>query len=527
MGVGIFLMFNKIRLAGIFLALTSVLCGAKSGEVTKPRNVLFIYVEDLGYYTGERGLREPNSLIAGLRTPNLDRLAKRSLNLTRTFCGQSVCSPSKAAIYTGLMPHANGVWRNVFNRSKNKQGPEHWIPLPNPLTPKNDPSNTGVGGVHEDLPTLIERFKEQGEVFTAVSSKLHVQPARKFPYDRFFKDSDVKGVVKAAKGKPWFFWSNPGDTHAPFWKSVNAKLADPRDRNSAPKDVDPAKIKMLPWLPDTPATRIDLAQYYSNVRNIDAFVGRILADLEESGAAEETLVIFTGDHGIPIQRGKTSIYPAGTHVPCLVSGAGVKTGRVLKTPISQVDFNPTFLEVFGLKSDEPCHGLSLMPIFRGEVDSFEGRKTVFTETNNSFMSAPGGGNLTAARAVCDGRYYYIRNVIQQKVTRPEAVVFNVGTGHGEYGDPGGLYMIDFHDETVRRKEKEPLPYELLRQLCMSDAPAEELYDLDADPWAVVNLAKDPAFEEILQRMQREMRGWRTFTKDRDIHPRKIKRREGK
>ncbi len=512
---------NIRRLIGLSLAVLSV-C-AQAAEVEKPRNLLFIYVEDLGYYTSERGLREPESMIAGLETPNLDRLASRSLIFTRAFCGQSVCSPSKGAIYTGLMPHANGIWRNVFNRAKDNRGPEKWIPLPEPLTEKNDPSNTGVGGVHEDLPTLIERFKEK-DIYCALSNKLHVQPARKFPYDGIFDPGDLKGVIEAAGDKPWFFWSNPGDTHAPFWSSVRSKLKNPKDGNSAPNDVDPDKIGMLPWLPDTPAARIDLSQYYSNVRNMDEFVGRILADLEDSGLADQTMVVFTGDHGIPVQRGKTSVYPAGTNVPCFISGPGVKVERIVTTPISQADFNPTFLEVFGLAAGDDCHGRSLWPILSGRSDAIPDRRTILTETNNSLMSAPGDGNTTAARAVCDGRYYYIRNLIQETVSGPVEKVLFIGSGSGEYGDPGAMYSNDMHNDTVREKDKQPLPYELLRQLCMNDAPPEELYDLDADPWAVRNLVDDPANAEVLERMRKELTRWREFTHDPDQHPRHVKRR---
>ena len=108
-----------------------------------------------------------------------------------------------------------------------------------------------------------------------------------------------------------------------------------------------------------------------------------------------------------------------------------------------------------------------------------------------------------------------RNLIQTKTTLPEEKAINIGTGHGEYGDPGPQYAIDLHDETVRQKDEQPLPYELLRQLCMGDAPKEELYDLDADPWAVKNLVNDPAHAETLAKMRAEMKHWRTCTKDTD------------
>ncbi len=281
---------------------------------------------------------------------------------------------------------------------------------------------------------------------------------------------------------------------------------------------------MLPWLPDTPAARVDLAQYYSNVRNIDSFVGEMMKKLKASGQADRTVVVFTGDHGIPVQRGKTSIYPAGTQVPCYITGPQVKVGRVISTPISQLDFNPTFLEAVGAQPAAVCHGTSLWPILRGETDVIADRQTIMTETNNSFMSSPVGGDKTMARAVCDGRYYYIRNLLQDTSSGPAGKFVFLGSGHGEYGDPGPQYANNLHDETVLQKETQPLPFELLRQLCMSDAPPEELYDLDADPWGVHNLVDASEHTEALTRLQLEFKHWREVTGDVDVHPAKIARR---
>jgi N-sulfoglucosamine sulfohydrolase len=373
-------------------------------------------------------------------------------------------------------------------------------------------------------PNLIQRLKAGG-VYCAVSGKLHVQPARNFPYDAFVEEDGLDSVMKGAGDRPWFFWSNPGDTHAPWWRHVQNKLTDPKDRNSAPIDVDPAALTMPPWLPDTPAARIDLAQYYSSVRNIDDFVGRLLAKLEASGQAESTLVVVTGDHGIGYARGKTSIYPAGTHVPLFIKGPGVKSARIMTAPVSQMDFNPTFLEAFGLPLIEKTHARSLWPILSGQVDSLPDRRTVMTETNNSLMSQSGiRGDGTAARAVCDGRFYYIRNLVQTKSTLPEDKAINIGTGDGEYGDPGPQYAIDLHDETVRHKADQPLAYELLRQLCMGDAPSEELYDLESDPWAVKNLIADLAHADALALLRKEFADWRQATGDHDVHPKTIPRR---
>ena len=500
------------RLSLFFFLSAIALCSTLSAD---PRpNILFIYVEDLGYYTSERASREPNAGITGLMTPNLDRLASESINFTRTFCGQSVCSASKSAIYSGLLPHTNGIWRNCHNGHPKLGNPEKWIPLPDPITKANDPTFLAAGGMHEHIPNLIQMLKANG-VYCALSGKLHQQPARNFPYDAFVRTDDLDAVIKAANGRPWLFWSNPGDTHAPWWRHVQSKLNNPKDRNSAPKDVAPSSVKMLPWLPDTPAARTDLAQYYSCILNIDAFVGSMMKKLEVSSQASQTIVVFTGDHGIPIARGKTSVYPAGTHVPCYIKGPGIKPGRTLSVPISQMDFNPTFLEAFGIMPQSVCHGKSLWPILSGKTDVLPDRNTIMTETNHGLSSAPKGLEPTKARAVCDGRYYYIRNVYQDTFTGPVEDALFIGSGSGEYGDPGPQYGIDLHDEAIRHKSDQSLPYELLRQLSMADAPLEELYDLDADPWAVKNLVSDSSHAVSLAKLREEFTAWRTFTQDND------------
>ena len=477
-------------------------------------NILFIYAEDIGYYSSERAARERNSHIVGLETPNLDKLAAQSVNFTRAFCAQSVCSPSKSGIYSGLLPHFNGIWRNCHNTHPKLGGPEKWIPLPSPLTKENDPTNLAAGGMNRDIPNMIQILKAHN-VYCALSGKLHQQPARNYPYDSFVNTSDLDAVIRGAAGRQWLFWCNPGDTHAPWWKHVQSKLVDPKNRKSAPKDVDPTKIEMLPWMPDTPAARVDLAQYYSCIRNIDAFVGEMLKKLEASGQADNTIVVFTGDHGIGYARGKTSVYPAGTQVPCFIKGPGIKGGRTLPTPVSQMDFNPTFLEALGIAPQTVCHAKSLWPILKGEGDVLPDRTTIMTETNGNLASAPKGQKPTKARAVCDGRFYYIGNVFQDTFKGPAEQAISIGSGNGEYGDAGPQYAIDLHDETLRHKDDQPLPYELLRQLCMADAPKEELYDLDADPWAVHNLISDLTHSETLARLRREFTSWRALTKDND------------
>jgi len=205
-------------------------------------------------------------------------------------------------------------------------------------------------------------------------------------------------------------------------------------------------------------------------------------------------------------------------------GAGVAAA------LAAMDFNPTFLEAFGLPPLPNTHASSLWPVLSGKTDQVAGRKSVLTEANGTYPSFKSQGRAVdakAARAVCDGRFYYIANIIQERTTLPEEKAVNIGTGFGEYGDSGPQYAMDLHDETVRQKTAQPVPYELLRQLCMGDSPKEELYDLESDPWGVKNLATDPAHATTLATMRAEMKHWREFTGDRDVHPKTISRRTQK
>jgi arylsulfatase A-like enzyme len=168
-----------------------------------------------------------------------------------------------------------------------------------------------------------------------------------------------------------------------------------------------------------------------------------------------------------------------------------------------MDFNPTLLEAFGITQQPVCHVKSLWPVLSGKIDELPDRVTLMTETNHGMSSAPKALKPTKARTVCDGRFDCIGNVYQDSFKGPAEQAFFIGSGSCEYGGPGPQYGIDLHDDAIRHKADQPLPYELLRQLCLADAPKEELYDLDADPWAVKNLATDPAHVETLTKLRAE------------------------
>jgi N-sulfoglucosamine sulfohydrolase len=319
--------------------------------------------------------------------------------------------------------------------------------------------------------------------------------------------SDLVSLVsEKAEDKSFFLMANTSLTHAPWQvKLVNNGISsNPEDRWAPPTTLDWKKIPVHPFMPDTEVARKDLSRYFSMVQLVDDWTKVLLDDLEEAGLLEHTLVIFTPDHGMPYQRGKVACYPAGTQVPLIIMGPGVKEGIRIDAPVSHLDLMATILEFLEIEAPEVQHGRSLWPLLSGEITEFPDRKTVLTETNAWYK----------ARAVSDGTWYYVRNFTQPK---------NKNAGDDPWSNPPmnidlWLPTHKHYDnlvfsETVRVKEDQPLPFELLAQIVEGRLPEEELYNLENDPWAVQNLAGDKAHKKQLKQMRKELSDWQEKTND--------------
>lgn len=477
----------------LFASLLIIAAGTASLNAAERPNVIVFITEDQSCHLGCLGTK-------GLDTPNIDRLASEGVNFTRAFALSPVCSPSKMALLTGTYPHTNSAIRNVWDYGVN-------FPLPK----NRDPSDLRLGGVHEDLPTLIELMNENG-VFTAVSSKSHVQPVRKFAFDRGYPNpstpaiasSMLKDVAKRAKqqNSPYFLWFNIASPHLPFKNVLKANgkwdtrggLVD----DGGATNVDPFKINVPNCYPDTPGVRQDFADYYGNIEIIDQIIASTMNTLHEAGTLENTLIIFTSDHGIGLHRAKQSIYSAGLHIPLLIRAPGSPSQAKLDCPVSHLDVSPTVLDYLGIDQPDTMSGRSLRPILSGEISRFEDRPTILTSCDRYY----------SARAVTDGKFYYIRNLTQPRngtLKNPRAVL---NTDQYESGPP---WFNRTYPATVEAKGT--LPHKLLRQIVEGKLPKEELYDLDSDPWMVNNLAGQPESRSIIEAFEPQLAEWRRKTED--------------
>lgn len=289
--------------------------------------------------------------------------------------------PSRQAFMSGLVPHRNS---------------------PGGFTP-----------MYEGTPTICSILHEQGWFCAASHKTEHMQPQSSFPWDyqvdandRNVLDHDVvfrQAVVKAkAVERPFFINCNINDPHRPFYGSQAAVTKDHDDQGpySIPRPVGPQAVEVPPFLEDLPDIRLELSQYWNSVQRADIAIGRVLAALEESGEAENTVVIFCNDHGMPFPYSKATGYDHGTRVPAMVRYPGMNAPQRFDALASNVDIMPTVLDLLDLPVPPKLDGRSWLPRMRG--DETEEPAFLFT-----YVNGVDNGTVYATRAVADHRYLLI------------------------------------------------------------------------------------------------------------------------
>jgi len=430
-------------------------------------NLLLIVSEDNGPALGCYG--EPH-----VQTPVLDALAQRGVRFDRAFVPQAGCSQSRAALLTGLYPHQNGQIGLATWKFRLYQ---------------------------EDTPNLVRSLKEGG-YRTGIIGKLHINPASTFPFDfeeiggaNFGRKKQedyarYAGEFMNASEDPFFLYVNYPDAHRPFIPQVDGQPEKPLTAD----DVDPLAYMGL----DSPELRQQTADYYNCMSRLDLLIGDLLKQLDSSGKADDTLIIYMGDHGADLLRGKRTSYEGGTRVPLIIHWPGQHSGnQVSEELVSTLDIMPTLLEAAGVPAPE-TPGVSLLPLLQGNTEHW--RKYLFTEYH--LHSAH---NYYPQRTVRDHRYKLIRNLMPGEV-------------NPEYDFVRRKFFAGL--EEVIQAAPEPIhsAYERMRR-----PPEFELYDLQTDPYEFTNLADDPQHAATLKRLQDELQSWREETHDPFLDPKNIAR----
>ncbi len=454
------------------LFLTSVVAAlpASGAEDLSP-NFIVIIADDLGGNdSGFMGNR-------GVRTPHLDRLAAAGLTFDRAFLTCSSCSPSRSSIMTGRYPHSTDAEQL------------HW-PLP------------------ADQQTFAEVLHQQG-YYTAAAGKWHLGPSAKRGFDKVDEassqgfqlpvDSAGKQVIMVdennASGcagwvpllanrptdKPFFLWLASLDPHRDYAENI---LAEPHQASDA---------ILPPFIPDTLKVREDFAAYYDEVTRLDSYIGAVLDEVDRQGIADNTYVIFLSDNGRPFPRCKTTLFDSGIHTPLVVRCAGrVPEGVRTNALVSSIDLSATILDLAGAVAPESIQGKSFQAVL-GDPDKPH-REYVFAEHNWHDYDA-------YQRAVRSAKYKYIRNFDSNLSLTP----------------PADAVRSDTFVEMRRLRDAGELD-EIQLQCFVAPRPVEELYDLEADPDELHNLAigtvaTDRTLAETLVAYRKLIDQWRIDTED--------------
>jgi uncharacterized sulfatase len=295
------------------------------------------------------------------------------------------------------------------------------------------------------------------------------------------------------RDQPFFAVINLTTTHESQIRQPEEKYQQLRSRLSPEEVHDPAKAELPPYYPDTPVTRNDWARYHDIITAMDKQAGRILQQLEDDGLAGNTVVFFWGDHGRGLSRAKRWLYDSGTHVPLIVRWPDkLKAGTTNEELVSLLDLAPTLLSIASIEIPKHFQGQA----FLGDHAAKTPRGYVYGIRDRM------DERVDMMRSVRDKRFKYIRNYMPD---RPYA------------------QHIAYMDEMPTMKEWRRLHEEgkLVgpQKLFFAERkPLEELYDTEADPHEVVNVAEDPKYADELKRLRGEHERWCEETRDIGLLP---------
>ena len=432
-------------------------------------NILLITVDDMSCDSvGVFGCKLPDT------TPNMDKLAAQSLRFAHAHVTVGNCMPCRNVLLSGLYSHNNKI--EGFYQVKNPGWP-HLVDLM-----KATGYFTGIRGkVSHSAP--YQPYAWDANLDTLPNgTRAHNKDAKSYGL------STADGIAKAkAAKKPFCLVVNISDPHKPFWSKTRG---GGKDVHVPSRIFKPREVPIPGFLFDDAQVRAELALYYSSVRRADDCVGKVLAALDASGAAKNTVVIFMSDHGMPLPFAKTQLYHHSTHTPLMIRWPGVtKAGAVdERHMISAVDFLPTVLDIVGAKHPQRLDGRSFLPLLHGKKQS--GRENIIKEYNEN-----AGASRDPMRAIQTKRYLYLFN----PWSNGERVFATATTGTATYRRMAALASSDKNLAARLDLYKHRVP--------------EELYDVANDPDCLHNLIAHPKDQAALPALHADLEAWMKRTAD--------------
>ncbi len=488
------------------LALAALLVSAASAAA--PRwNILFVFADDWGRYASVySGIDGVPSINDAIRTPHIDRVAREGVAFRRAFVNAPSCTPCRSSLLSGRYFFNTGrgailqgaVWDDsiptfplLLRDAGYHIGKSYKVWSPG--TPADQPFG-GQKYAYEKAGRAPNNFSE--EATDRVEKGMSVAAAREEILAQV-RDNFDAFLADRKPGQPWHYFFGTTTTHRKWIKGSGKKLWG--------IEPDALKGKMPGFLPDVPEVREDVADYLGECQAVDAYVGVLRARLEAAGELDRTLIVLSGDHGMPgVPSGKCNLYDHGTAVALVMRVPGGQAGRVVDDFVCLPDLAPTFMEIGGAPVPAGLYGRSLLPLLQsdrsGQIDPsrswvISGRERHVEDARAGFLPYP-------MRALRTQDFVYIRNFAETRMpmgdvkgahTATQAVLEdNTRIGLADMDSSPTKAWLVLHRDDPQGK--------WFYDHAFGPRPGEELYDLRKDPHQVKNVASDPAYAKTRAEM---------------------------
>lgn len=456
---------RRIILTLLNVCFVLLLASAQNKQADQP-NIVFCLADDWGWpHAGFYG----DSVV---QTPNFDRLAAEGVLFKHAFVSSPSCTPSRNAFITGKYHWELGSGANLWSTlPEEHQSFIHLLADNGYVTGRTTAKTWGPGNLDNWI--AAHGAHPGNEAFET--------------FEAFLDNTD-------AGQQPFFFWLGTLDPHRDY-----------DEGSGKASGIDLSKVHLFKHFPESDVVRSDVADYYVEVQRWDSLVGSVVAQLEARGLLENTIIIMTGDHGMPFPRCKGNLYDAGTRVPLAIRwGKQVEGWRTIEDFVSFADFAPTLLQAASVPVPVDMTGRSFLNILKspasGMVEPDFRSDIVFGRERHVPSQEKPNMQGYPSRAYRNKGFLYIRNY--------EPDLWPAGTGrlghtnypHQWYADCDGGPTKDYIIENKDKDAEHARSY----QLCFAKRPAEELYDLRVDPAQLFNLASSADYAEMLEELRAKL-----------------------
>ncbi len=457
-------------------------------EKDKRPNILFVIADDQSF---------PHASAYGYEaavTPNFDRLAREGALFMNAFAASPGCSPSRAALLTGL-----NCWQLKEAGTHASSFPAEFRVFPDLLEEAGYAAGlTGKGWGPGDYKISGRTRNPAGSDFQQQKNE-SPEGISKINYAANFQEF----YKQKENHRPFVFWLGTQEPHRPYKKGIGAE-----------NGLDASKVTVPDFLPDVPEVRNDMLDYLYEIQWFDKHLGEVLDFLDKQGELDNTFIVVTADNGMSFPRAKANVYEYGIHVPLVIRwDSQIKPGSIIGNVVSLNDLFATFLEI-GKAAHPPydTESKSLVPLLKSTASGKEytHRKAVFASRERHSSSRY--HNLGyPQRAIRTKDFLYIRNY------KPERWPAGDPREIGKDGQllPSNQAFFDIDEAAgniVIREYKDPAinPY---FHWATDKRPSEELYDIKSDPACLHNLAADPDYAEELARLGKSLTAYLRTTHD--------------